>query len=57
MNLNKGWHIANRMPKNATLDQKVIWHLGHVKNCSCRPLSGKILDEIKKRGIIFKNIL
>lgn len=49
--LNAAWHLQHKMPKNATLDQKVKWHLAHAKNCQCRPLHGKILEEIKKRGI------
>jgi len=50
-NVNAKWHLANRMPKNPTLDQRIRWHLAHAKNCSCRSLSGKILEEIKKRGL------
>jgi hypothetical protein len=49
--LNASWHLKNKMPKNASLDQRIEWHLAHAKNCSCRPLGGKILEEIKKRGI------
>lgn len=51
MKINKDWHLANKMPKNPSLDQRVIWHLNHAKNCTCRPLGGKIMDEIKKRGL------
>jgi hypothetical protein len=50
--INAKWHIAHKMPKNPTPDQRIKWHLEHAKNCSCRPLHGKILDEIKKRGLI-----
>lgn len=52
MNINAAWHLANKMPKNPTLDERVAWHVQHVKQCSCRPLHGKILEEIKKRKII-----
>ncbi len=31
----KKWHIANRMPTNATLEERIAWHVGHKKNCSC----------------------
>jgi hypothetical protein len=50
--INKTWHLANKMPKNPNLDQRIEWHIEHVKNCKCRPLHGKILEEIKKKGII-----
>jgi hypothetical protein len=51
MKINKEWHLANKMPKNLTVEQRINWHLEHVRNCKCRSLHGKILDEIRKRGI------
>jgi len=51
--INAKWHLANKMPKNPTIDQRINWHLVHTKNCVCRPLGGKILKEIKKRGLKF----
>jgi hypothetical protein len=50
--INKEWHLANKMPKNPSIEQRVIWHLEHSKHCQCRPLGGKILEEIKKRGLL-----
>jgi len=52
MKINAEWHKLNRMPKNPTLDERVVWHVSHAKNCSCRPLGGKILEEIKKRKLL-----
>jgi len=34
--INKAWHLANKMPENATLKQKIKWHEGHAKHCQCR---------------------
>jgi hypothetical protein len=53
MKINAKWHIANKIPKNPAVDQQIIWHLEHVKNCTCRPLGGKILEKIKKRGMSY----
>lgn len=50
--INREWHLANKMPKDPTLDQRVAWHLDHRKNCSCRtdlPIS--IRQELQRRGI------
>jgi len=47
--LNKEWHLTHRMPPNATLEQRIAWHLEHSKHCSCRAIPGKIKAEIKKR--------
>jgi hypothetical protein len=48
MSINKQWHLANKMPKNPTLDQRVNWHVEHAKNCTCRRIEGKILEEIQR---------
>ena len=51
MKINADWHKNNKMPKNPTLEQRMYWHLEHAKHCHCRPLGGKILEEIKKRNL------
>jgi hypothetical protein len=51
MSINREWHLNHKMPRNPTLDQKIAWHVDHTRNCDCRPLHGKILEEITKRGI------
>jgi len=51
--INREWHTKNKMPKNPTVEQKVKWHLEHQKNCSCRPIAGKLDEEMKKHGIKF----
>jgi hypothetical protein len=49
--INKEWHEKNRMVKNPTLDQRVSWHVEHARHCQCRKLEGKMLEEIRSRGI------
>jgi len=52
MAINKEWHLKNKMPKNASLEERVGWHKEHNKNCNCRPgFPKKLLEEMKKRGI------
>jgi hypothetical protein len=46
--LNKEWHIKNKMPKNASLKDRLAWHLEHSKNCLCRPTPKKLIESIKK---------
>ena len=53
MKLNKEWHLKNRMPEKATLEQRIAWHIEHAKNCSCREMPEKLKEEIKKRNIKF----
>ena len=49
--INREWHSKNKMPKNPTLEQRVKWHLAHQENCTCRPIAGKLAEEIKKLGL------
>ena len=48
--LSADWHQANRMPKNATLDQRVAWHIEHAKVCACREMPESIRAEIGRRS-------
>jgi hypothetical protein len=49
--LNKEWHLTHRMPANATLTQRIAWHIAHKKNCSCRDIPEKLKAEMNKKGI------
>lgn len=51
--INVAWHRLHPMPKNATIDQRIEWHLQHVQHCECRKeLPLKLMEEMKKRGMI-----
>jgi hypothetical protein len=47
--LNKKWHLGHPMPKNATIEERIAWHLEHSKYCTCRNIPEKLKAEIKKR--------
>lgn len=49
--LNATWHEKHPMPKNATLEQRVSWHVRHAKACGCREIPRTIAREMKTRGI------
>lgn len=42
------WHLNNRMPKNLTLEQRIVWHREHAKHCSCRPMPENIAKLLKE---------
>jgi hypothetical protein len=46
--MNKDWHMQNRMPRNASPKERVQWHLGHAKNCSCRPFPKGLLSKLNE---------
>lgn len=47
---NKVWHEHNRMPPNATFQQRVAWHLAHAAACGCRPMPPAIVEFLKEHG-------
>lgn len=49
MPINSAWHKAHRMPKNATLQQRIEWHTAHQKVCACRPIPPKLAAQMKAR--------
>jgi len=52
MAINREWHLKNKMPKNASFEEKVKWHKEHNKECSCRPgFPKKLEEEMKKKNI------
>jgi hypothetical protein len=50
--INREWHEKNGMPKNATFEQRVKWHLEHQKNCSCMPVPKKLAEEMKEKDLL-----
>lgn len=41
------WHLAHKMPKNPTLDERIVWHKEHQKYCGCRPVPKSLLLYLK----------
>jgi len=48
--MNADWHRANRMPPNATAQQRADWHYEHARHCGCRALTPSIVDLLKAHG-------
>jgi hypothetical protein len=48
--MNAAWHARHPMPKNASLDQRVRWHLAHAKACGCRKIPKTVIAELRARG-------
>jgi hemerythrin-like domain-containing protein len=53
--LNAGWHEANPMPRNPTLDQRIEWHTEHQKYCSCRPIPDRLKAEVERRQAVVRH--
>jgi hypothetical protein len=51
MKLNKEWHLAHRMPKHPTEEQRLQWHIEHARHCQCREIPPKLKAELKRRKI------
>jgi hypothetical protein len=49
--INATWHEAHKMPSKATLDQRVEWHVEHLRECRCRTdLPVSIALELERRS-------
>ncbi len=49
--INREWHLAHKMPKNPTFEQRVEWHREHQKHCTCRTdLPADIRRAIEAQG-------
>ncbi|MGZ5221957.1 MAG: hypothetical protein ACXWC7_17860 [Chitinophagaceae bacterium] len=56
--INREWHLHHKMPQHATVEQRIQWHLEHLKNCQCRrDLPVGIKAEMKKRNIAVPRVL
>jgi hypothetical protein len=45
--MNKAWHEQHRLPKNATLEVRIRWHLAHAKDCGCRPVPRTVVAALQ----------
>jgi hypothetical protein len=46
--MNKDWHANNRMPKNATMEQRIRWQEEHARVYGCRPLQASVRAVIER---------
>ena len=52
--MNREWHEAHAMPRNATTEQRIAWHKQHTQHCSCRPFPMGLLEKLtgeKRPGV------
>lgn len=49
--INAEWHGRHPMPKNATMDERVKWHVAHARECGCREIPKTVIAELERRGM------
>jgi hypothetical protein len=49
--INREWHLAHKLPRNASLEEKLEWHAAHAINCGCREMPQSIRKELELRGL------
>jgi hypothetical protein len=49
MPLNREWHLNHPMPRPATLDDRVAWHVDHELACGCREMPLSVRRELARR--------
>jgi hypothetical protein len=51
MAMNREWHAAHQLPRNATLDERIRWHIEHTASCGCRQMPAAIKRELEAWGV------
>ena len=49
--MNRIWHEVHPMPRSATTEQRISWHVAHAKNCGCRPIPVGVLALMQERDM------
>ena len=44
--MNTDWHEEHPLGSNASMDERVRWHLQHQDKCGCRPVPKDVQDVI-----------
>jgi hypothetical protein len=52
MPINRAWHEQHRLPRTATLEERLTWHLMHAAACGCREMPASVRRELESRGLI-----
>jgi hypothetical protein len=47
--LNREWHELHKMPPTATLEQRLLWHLEHQRECACREVPKSLASYLAAR--------
>jgi PAS domain S-box-containing protein len=47
--MNRAWHQKHKMPKNASLEERLNWHLAHQQQCACREVPRKLAALIRSK--------
>jgi hypothetical protein len=53
MTINAAWHKRHRMPKNPTVEQRIVWHKAHQSHCACRAIPSTLLPSIRRVSVDF----
>ena len=48
--MNREWHEAHPMPRNANLQQRIDWHIAHTAECGCRDVPESVKLALEDRG-------
>ena len=49
--VNADWHRANVLPRRASEDERIAWHVAHAAACGCRAVPAKLAERMLARGI------
>jgi hypothetical protein len=47
--INAAWHEKHVMPKKASAEQRLAWHVEHQEHCGCRPMPASLQTRLAQR--------
>ncbi|RZA24661.1 MAG: hypothetical protein EOP02_13245 [Proteobacteria bacterium] len=51
MSINREWHALHKLAPDASIEERLHWHLQHAANCRCRDIPASIKRELEARGL------
>jgi len=51
MTINREWHAMHKLHRNASIEERLHWHVQHAANCGCREIPPNIWRELEARGL------
>ncbi|SFC15597.1 hypothetical protein SAMN04488059_102318 [Devosia psychrophila] len=51
MSINREWHATHKLARDASIEERLHWHIQHSVNCGCREIPTSIKRELEARGM------
>jgi hypothetical protein len=49
--MNAKWHEQHKLPRGASVEQRMEWHREHQQQCGCRPIPARLLEQMQEQEV------